>query len=599
MNTALRPPPHHRASAWREWPVWELPGWLLAFIAAVTAADLIAIGVCAAATQFRGADLELCAVLLACNLATVELTHRASEPAGLVKDVHAVWELPLALLLPPFYALLVPIPRMALVQWRVRPTLIHRRVFTAAAVGLSYGAASLTFHATAPLITGLAPGPQTRVLAWTGAAAACAVLKSAVNKVLVMTAVKGADPAASVRAELFTREPLFNDAAELSVGIMVAHAVTASPFMSLIALPLVALLHRSFRHAQLVDASRIDGKTGLLNAATWQREARLETMRAVQTRTPLAVAIADIDHFKNVNDTFGHLAGDTVLAGIASALNGLLRDCDITGRFGGEEFTILLPRTDAAEALQITERLRQKISQISTPVSDETSRDAPLRVTVSIGVAALEASRRDLDELLAAADHALYEAKKAGRNRVRMVSENSARLAAPWSTEDVDRLHSGSRSRAVGDRLDLDQHPRIDQGRYPDHGRGGHDIAERGAVRAPVLLPARHVGDEHAGPHYVRERGAELIEGGAHIADRLRCLRVGVAFVHEVRAEHRRAAGHEHVVTRGHRAAVPHDRLPRGPGRDPPRHPATPRRVTRPPAARHVTRPPPAALAPG
>jgi diguanylate cyclase (GGDEF)-like protein len=252
------------------------------------------------------------------------------------------------------------------------------------------------------------------VLAWTLAAAACGVLKSAVNKVLVMTAVKGADPAASVREDLFTREPLFHDAAELSVGILVAHAAIASPFLAVGALPLVALLHRSFRHAQLVDASRIDAKTGLLNAGTWLREARLETARAARTRTPLAVAIADIDHFKNVNDTFGHLAGDAVLAALASALNALLREADLTGRFGGEEFCILLPGTDAAEARQITERLREKISRIATPVAGGSSS----RVTISIGVAVLGSSRRDLDELLAAADHALYQAKESGRNRV-------------------------------------------------------------------------------------------------------------------------------------------------------------------------------------
>jgi diguanylate cyclase (GGDEF)-like protein len=207
---------------------------------------------------------------------------------------------------------------------------------------------------------------------------------------------------------------------------------TDSPFLALAALPLVALLHRSFRHAQLVDASRIDAKTGLLNAGTWLREARLETARAARTRAPLAVAIADIDHFKNVNDTFGHLAGDAVLAAIASALNALLRDGDLTGRFGGEEFCILLPGTDAAEARQITERLREKISRIATPVSGGmvtgstvtgttgtgTMAGAPLQVTVSIGVAALGSSRRDLDELLAAADHALYQAKETGRNRV-------------------------------------------------------------------------------------------------------------------------------------------------------------------------------------
>ena len=417
----------NRIIAYRHrWRAGELPGWLVAFIAAVIAADLIVIGACAVVTRFRGADLELAGVLLACNLLTVELTHRAGEPAGLVKDVHAIWELPLALLLPPLYGLMVPIPRMVLVQWRVRATLVHRRVFTAAAVGLSYGAASAVFHRAEPVLAGTVPGAQARLLAWALAAAACGVLKSAVNKVLVMTAVKGADPAASVRAQLFTREPLFHDAAELSVGIMVAHAVTDSPFMALTALPLVALLHRSFRHAQLVDASRLDAKTGLLNAGTWLREARLETARAARTRTPLTVAIADIDHFKNVNDTFGHLTGDAVLAAIASALSALLREGDLTGRFGGEEFAILLPGTGAAEARQITERVREKISRIVTPVGDGHPVDPPLRVTISIGVAALGSSRLDLEELLAAADHALYQAKESGRNRVCLHAAGSA-----------------------------------------------------------------------------------------------------------------------------------------------------------------------------
>jgi hypothetical protein len=146
-----------------QWRGSDLPAWLLAFIAAVIAADLAVIGLCAVVTRFRSADLELTAVLLACNLLTVELTRRASEPAGLVKDVHAIWELPLALLLPPLYGLLVPIPRMALVQWRVRPTLVYRRVFTAAAVGLSYGAASAAFHVIEPELAGAAPGVQARV----------------------------------------------------------------------------------------------------------------------------------------------------------------------------------------------------------------------------------------------------------------------------------------------------------------------------------------------------------------------------------------------------------------------------------------------------
>ena len=93
------------------------------------------------------------------------------------------------------------------------------------------------------------------------------------------------------------------------------------------------LLQRSFRHAQLVNASRIDSKTGLLNAATWEREAAAEVARAVRTRTPLALALVDIDHFKGVNDTFGHLTGDRALKAIARTFRIFLRDYDLIGRF--------------------------------------------------------------------------------------------------------------------------------------------------------------------------------------------------------------------------------------------------------------------------
>ena len=183
-------------------------------------------------------------------------------------------------------------------------------------------------------------------------------------------------------------------------------------------LPVVSLLQRSLRHAQLKSAARVDAKTGLLNAVTWQREAQVEISRATRTGTPLAVAMLDIDHFKRVNDTYGHLAGDAVLAALAASLRGLLRDYDITGRFGGEEFAILLPHTDAGTAAQITERLRAKLADITVTAGNGDGTVVPLQVTVSIGVATLAASHRDLDELIAAADAALYQAKQSGRNMI-------------------------------------------------------------------------------------------------------------------------------------------------------------------------------------
>jgi diguanylate cyclase (GGDEF)-like protein len=178
-------------------------------------------------------------------------------------------------------------------------------------------------------------------------------------------------------------------------------------------------LQRSLRHASLAAAARTDAKTGLLNAGAWQREAAVEVTRAAPAQTPLAVAIADIDHFKAVNDTYGHLAGDAVLAAVSAAMRDLLRDCDLCGRFGGEEFALLLPRTTAAQALEITERIRQGISQLAIPRDGTTA----VRVTISIGVALPSQARHTLDDLLAAADHALYQAKRSGRDRVIMHSD--------------------------------------------------------------------------------------------------------------------------------------------------------------------------------
>jgi diguanylate cyclase (GGDEF)-like protein len=143
----------------------------------------------------------------------------------------------------------------------------------------------------------------------------------------------------------------------------------------------------------------------------------LEITRAFRARTPLAVAIADLDHFKAINDTHGHLAGDRVLRAVADLVKAQMRAYDVAGRFGGEEFAVLLPHTRASQARQIAERIREQISQLAIPLDGPASA-APLRITTSVGVAVTDQTNRSLDELLAAADHALYQAKGSGRNRV-------------------------------------------------------------------------------------------------------------------------------------------------------------------------------------
>ena len=413
---------HQHPAITANWAIWELPCWLRRYVIAVVAVYAAALAVAAARLPPHLHDLEVFGVLLAFGVATVELTRRTGEPAGLIKDLHGVWYLPAALLLPPLYGLIAPVPVLVLSQLRIRRTLVYRRAFTAAAIGLSLGAASLVFHAALHPVGASLSGSPSSQLRWVLLAAGCAALRTLINKALVVTAVKGSEPAASLRQLAWDREVVYNDVAELCLSVVIVFAVAHVSIMIAFALPFVTLLQRSFRHTQLAGEARIDGKTGLLNAVTWQREAHTEVSRAVRTRTPLAIAMMDIDHFKTVNDTYGHLAGDAVLARISAALRDLLRDYDIVGRFGGEEFAILLPHTAAAEARDIAERLRLRLAEIITPVTAGAA-SVSLRITVSIGVAALQEARRDLDELLAAADSALYQAKQSGRNMTCVIGD--------------------------------------------------------------------------------------------------------------------------------------------------------------------------------
>jgi diguanylate cyclase (GGDEF)-like protein len=371
-----------RTTAIGRWPLWTLPRWLVVFILTMIAVDLAAIGVAASVTTIRAHDLALFGLLLACTAASIELTKKAGEQGGVTKDVQGVWELPIAILLPPLYALIAPIVRIALVQARVRQAPLYRRVFSSASIGLSFGAASLTFHGLSGMMGPITGGTLRHGLVWTLLVAVTVLVRTVVNKAMIMTAVKGTNPAAQILKDIFGRESLYNDAAETCISVLVTYGVAGNVFLAPIALPVVTLLQRSLRHAQLVSDSRSDSKTGLLNAATWERESSAEVARAVRTKTSLAIALLDIDKFKAVNDTYGHLVGDQVIKEIARTLNSLLRDYDLAGRFGGEEFSLLLPQTRAVDAFRIAERVRANIAGLSF-IAPGASGGERLQVTVS------------------------------------------------------------------------------------------------------------------------------------------------------------------------------------------------------------------------
>jgi diguanylate cyclase (GGDEF)-like protein len=388
------------------------PVALVGYVSAVVVLHLALIIQQGADTPLKAGHVVTFGTLLACGAVCIEASRRLSMPAGVARDLLSAWWLPVALLLPPFYALLMPIPLQALLQFRVRSTLLYRRVFVTSALGLAGAAASVGFHLVVPNpLDGLDWVVEIRSAI--PVAIGCAVLFILVNTGLVAVAAHGADPEARWREVLWNRESLTLDVVELCVGVIVAIACTDSLGLLLLTLPPVVLLQRSLLHQQLQAAARTDAKTGLLNAAAWQREADTELARARRSTDPLAVLIIDIDHFKRVNDTHGHLVGDQVIIGVASTLVAQLRDYDVVGRFGGEEFVVLLPGADTVEACRVAERLRNRVRRLAVPAEDGTA-----TVTISVGVSLFRTHGQDLIELMAAADLALYRAKESGRDRV-------------------------------------------------------------------------------------------------------------------------------------------------------------------------------------
>jgi diguanylate cyclase (GGDEF)-like protein len=410
----------------RDWAWWRLPWLLRCYVGSVPLAMLALTGYAASQTSWQSGDLVKFLVLLGCGVISVVATPRiAYLQSGLVRDFLTVWVLPVAILLPPVYAMVTPVPLLVVTQWRVHRGVVYRRVFTGAAIGLAYGTGSFVFHAIPASFAGGTIGTGVHALTWTASVAACEIIGWLGHHFLLVSAVKLSDPAARVALLELNREALQADFAQIDLGIVITIVVAVNTVLAVFAVPTVLLARRFMMHAQLLAESRIDTKTGLLNVATWESEAEAEIARAVRTRSPLAVALIDIDHFKMVNDTYGHLAGDKALRAVTDALREQLRSYDLAGRFGGEEFAILLPQTREEHALSIADRLRMHIAGMSVPVSDDGKPENCIRLTISVGVAPLDDTNRELTDLLAAADSALYHAKQAGRNRTHLANTSA------------------------------------------------------------------------------------------------------------------------------------------------------------------------------
>ncbi len=172
---------------------------------------------------------------------------------------------------------------------------------------------------------------------------------------------------------------------------------------------------------KLEEAALHDNLTGLANRKKFNERFDVEVKRQRRNGRPFSLLVADLDHFKAVNDTFGHLVGDEVLKKIAETLQREMRATDLVARFGGEEFIVLLPETDRLDARRVAEKVRARVAGRELSIQGA---DRPLHVTLSIGVSTmLKEDQRSFDDLMEAADRAVYQAKQDGRNRVAVYEE--------------------------------------------------------------------------------------------------------------------------------------------------------------------------------
>jgi len=209
---------------------------------------------------------------------------------------------------------------------------------------------------------------------------------------------------------------------------------SAQKELAMLALQAAEALVRTRLYESAERLATTDGLTGVLNRRTFNLQLQSRLREALRYNRPLSLVLLDVDHFKKVNDTYGHPAGDVVLRGIAALAQKQARETDIVARYGGEEMALILPETDAQGAHAIAERIRNAAAS-----GTHATEQGNIQVTVSIGLATWPGPGDSAEELLEAADKALYRAKQAGRNRVA-----AANPASPGAHRDLRSALPGS-----------------------------------------------------------------------------------------------------------------------------------------------------------
>ena len=426
--------PLGRSDAGSRFPFWSLP---VRVKIAVLVVEAVVVGLLVASVVACFADgvapglawVWLALALVVAGVASteaslgVEQKRRQSDDHPHL-DLSSVWTFAGAVLLAGPLAVVVAIAiylHIYLRVWRRNRVPVHRVLFSTATILLAVqAAAAVTDRIGRDELFRSVPG----VLA----VVAAMVVYMLVNLALVVLVIVISGPSrrlATVCQAIGPFDDVALEFATLAMGALVAAAAsTFGPPYVLLGLPPLIVLHRTRLVRQLEEDASTDGKTVLLTAAAWQEKAGRAVLRSERGDQPASVLVLDLDHFKLVNDRFGHLVGDQVLAAVAASLRDEVRDEDLVGRFGGEEFVVLLKGTDGDDprsgARAVAERIRERIAALRVAVAGPQETAIVEGLTVSIGGATTSRDGTDLATLLEIADAAMYEAKRAGRNLVRM-----------------------------------------------------------------------------------------------------------------------------------------------------------------------------------
>jgi diguanylate cyclase (GGDEF)-like protein len=330
-------------------------------------------------------------------------------------DLKSVWTFAAVILLPPVMAASLVALTYAHLRWRVARVPVFRVVYSAATVVLA------TYAAAATLAVGLPPGTYPGLpVGWSGVfvVSLAGLVRWFINHGLIVMIILVSSPHSPARTAIGHFGHNIVEVAAVSLGAVTAFAIVHDPWYVLLIMPPLLLLHRSLLLHHYELAARTDDKTGLANALHWSEMARREIARAERDSTTVGLLMIDLDHFKRVNDTHGHLAGDAVLKAVAEAIRRESRDYDVAGRFGGEEFVLLVPSISTENLLTRAERLRDRIKDLKVhTTSNENGRIEIANLSASVGAVTYPAGGHHLDTLLLAVDAALYEAKRTGRDR--------------------------------------------------------------------------------------------------------------------------------------------------------------------------------------